>query len=650
MTYQRSFLASRLAGLVLVALPLLLMATAPSAAQECSDCHDVTVTSPMHAEFGCADCHTDVDLDTHPDSPVELSTPVVCGQCHEATAELGGSAHASLGCESCHGAGHQVQPPDSPQSPVAPFNQVQTCATCHSQKEVLEDFLGSVHARALLKAGLTEAAPSCSDCHGTHSIQPVGAKDSRVSHEQVPETCGKCHQGVLAEWKERSAHGAAWVAGNAEAPVCTTCHATHEIVRPTDDAMRLKVPENCGGCHEEELATYRDGFHGKATELGFLTAATCSDCHTPHANLPVADPRSSVHPQNVQATCGTCHGEVSAAFASFDPHADPSSREAGEQVYWTWLAMTSLLFGVFAFFTLHALLWLQRAVVGWRRGELAFGGHQDQQWVRRFRRSQIWTHATVIVTFLALAATGLPLKFHDSPWAAGLLALFGGLTGTRFIHRVAAVATFGYFLFHVGQLLYRRFRGGERGMLWGWSSLVPRGKDLGDLWQNLRWFLYLGKRPALDRWTYWEKFDYFGVFWGIAIIGFSGLVLWFPRLFAAILPGWFLNAAAVVHSDEALLATGFIFIFHFFHTHLRPESFPLDPVIFTGRMPLSRFKEERPLEYQRLVAQGRLEELLEEPPSEKELTLARVFGFTAVAIGLLLAVGILVGLFTGGGH
>ena len=110
------------------------------------------------------------------------------------------------------------------------------------------------------------------------------------------------------------------------------------------------------------------------------------------------------------------------------------------------------------------------------------------------------------------------------------------------------------------------------------------------------------------------------------------------------LPGWVINAAYVVHSDEALLATGFIFLFHFFHTHLRPESFPMDPVIFTGKMPLEKFKEERPLEYQRLVDQGKLESVLVDPPTREHLVEAYVFGFIAVAIGIALAVGIFVGL------
>jgi thiosulfate reductase cytochrome b subunit len=619
-----------------LAVVAVLAAAAGAGAQDlaCSDCHDdVAVTSPMHADLGCSDCHADVDLDTHPDAPVDLSAETVCATCHDAGDAVGASVHAVVGCGDCHGAAHEVLPPADARSPMSSTRQVATCGGCHDSPEVLDAFLGSIHARALLRAGLVEAAPSCSDCHGAHSVLPPGEEESRVNWRHVPETCGDCHQGILAEWLETSAHGTAWQAGDHEAPVCTTCHRSHEIVQPTTPGQRLAFPQDCGGCHQESLASYRDSFHGQASNLGFMTAATCADCHTPHANLPVSDPRSSVHPDNLQATCGACHGEVTAAFASFDPHSIPSSRERNPVVYWVWLFMTGLLIAVFGFFALHALLWLQR---------------DHGRWVRRFRPSQIWTHVAVVLTFLLLAATGLPLKFHHTGWAQALAQLFGGLEGTRLVHRLAAIGTFGYFVFHLGQLVRRGFVDGEPGLLWGWKSMIPRGKDLADLGRNLRWFLYLGKQPRFDRWTYWEKFDYFAVFWGVAIIGFSGLVLWFPQLFTALFPGWFLNVAHVVHSDEALLATGFIFIFHFFHTHLRPESFPLDPVIFTGRMPLARFRAERPLEYERLVAQGRLEAKLDDPPTARELRTARIFGFAAVTIGLLLAIGILIGMLTGG--
>jgi len=192
--------------------------------------------------------------------------------------------------------------------------------------------------------------------------------------------------------------------------------------------------------------------------------------------------------------------------------------------------------------------------------------------------------------------------------------------------------------------LYEMIFKHQRGYLWGPRSMVPQPVDVRDFIANVGYFLYLRPRPEFDRWTYWEKFDYLAVFWGVAIIGFTGLMLWFPGFFTHFLPGWALNAAYVAHSDEALLATGFIFLFHYFHTHLRPEVFPMDPTIFTGRLPLERFKEERPLQYQRLVAANRLDAMLAPAPTRAELARAYVFGFTAVAIGIGLAVGIFVGL------
>ena len=176
--------------------------------------------------------------------------------------------------------------------------------------------------------------------------------------------------------------------------------------------------------------------------------------------------------------------------------------------------------------------------------------------------------------------------------------------------------------------------------------MVPQGKDIKDVFANFRYFLYLGKRPEQDRWNYIEKFDYLAVFWGVMIIGLSGLFLWFPLWFASFLPGWVINAAYVIHSDEALLATGFIFFFHFFHTHLRPEIFPMDTVIFTGKVSLEHFKVERPLEYQRLVENNELENYLVDPPTAEERRSAYVWGTIFLTVGLSLAAGIVWALLT----
>ena len=630
------------AGLALFVL-FVLAASAARAAVDCTECHDEgPAPASVHADLGCTDCHSDIEAYPHPEK--RLSGDAICSQCHDVEPTLEKSVHGGvLGCQDCHGAGHDILPLDDLDSAMSPVKQPSTCGGCHETDDGLIDgYLESVHGRALLRSGLVTAAPSCSDCHGSHAIKPVDDPDSRVSHFHIPETCGHCHSAILAEWRG-SAHGKIWEEGGDQGPVCMTCHSSHRVEPPRERKARLKTPETCGHCHEARFQSYRDSFHGEVTDLGFVTAAICSDCHTPHDNLPASDPDSSINPAHLAATCGQCHGAVSAKFLSFDPHAEPASPHANPTLHGIWLAMTILLVSVFAFFGLHDLLWFQRSAVALARGELAAERSKAGPWVRRFSPGQRRIHLVVILTFLTLAATGLPLKFHYLEWAHALVAYPGGVAMSRLLHRTAALLTFGYFLVHILMVAKRGVVNREPGLLWGWKSLVPRPKDLTDMWRNLKYFLYAGPRPRFDRWTYWEKFDYFAVFWGVAVIGASGLMLWFPKVFSQVLPGWLLNAAFIIHSDEALLAVGFIFVFHFFHTHLRPESFPLDPAIFVGAIPLERFKEERPEEYRRLVERGELDSRLVPAPPPEQLRKIRLWGFLAVAIGLSLVAGILWG-------
>ena len=68
------------------------------------------------------------------------------------------------------------------------------------------------------------------------------------------------------------------------------------------------------------------------------------------------------------------------------------------------------------------------------------------------------------------------------------------------------------------------------------------------------------------------------------VFGLSGLVMWYPVFFTRFMSGWMINIELVAHFDEALLAAGFICTFHFFNTHFRLEKFPMDTVIFCGRI------------------------------------------------------------------
>jgi cytochrome b subunit of formate dehydrogenase len=624
---------------------LLLIISVQAQDIDCAECHDdVVLASPAHPDVVCLDCHTNVTAEHNDDNPelAALTDEESCVECHgRIQREVGRSAHdGEAGCNDCHGAAHEITAVADLHSAVSAVRQIQNCGGCHDTEEMpLDLYVASEHGRAVLLSGL-DMAPGCSDCHGGHRIYAVDNDRSPTSHENSPEMCGTCHALLLDDWQNMSAHGLAWQESE-EGPVCTDCHATHDIVDPTTAASRLKSADNCGGCHEEYLTTFRDSFHGQANDLGMSTGATCADCHTPHKNLPADNPLSSVNAANLAETCGQCHDNVTANFVSFDPHNDPTDPDDNFAVYIVWFFMTALLIGVFAFFGVHDLLWLQRSLVGVLRGEFDEEKQSNGQFVKRFNLLNIRMHVVIITTFLLLALTGLPLKFHAAPWAQQLMNLLGGVDFARVIHRLAAIGTFGYMSYHLGNLFIRRVFKKERGLLWGPNSMVPQPQDLKDFFANLRYFLYFGERPAGDRWTYFEKFDYLAVFWGVMIIGLSGLMLWFPGLFTTYLPGWILNAAHVIHSDEALLATGFIFVFHFFHTHLRPESFPMDIVVFTGKMSLERFKSERAREYQRLIDNEELDNYLVAAPTARERKRAYVWGSIFLTIGVALAIGII---------
>ena len=261
----------------------------------------------------------------------------------------------------------------------------------------------------------------------------------------------------------------------------------------------------------------------------------------------------------------------------------------------------------------------------------------------RFTRLQRSLHACMIVSFLSLATTGLTLKFSYTKWAAMVSRFLGGFQVAGFIHRTGAILMFGVFVTHLYNLVKLKEREYKswRSLLLGPDTMLPTRQDLRQFAATMKWFIGMGPRPRYGRWTYWEKFDYFAVFWGIAVIGSTGLTLWFPIFFTRFLPGWFINVATVIHSDEALLATGFIFTVHFFNTHLRPEKFPMDTTIFTGHMPLAELKRDKPLEYEALVASGQLESHLEEPQPEIVVHTIRIFAWIALSIGFSIVVWII---------
>jgi cytochrome b subunit of formate dehydrogenase len=258
------------------------------------------------------------------------------------------------------------------------------------------------------------------------------------------------------------------------------------------------------------------------------------------------------------------------------------------------------------------------------------------RFVRRFDAVDRTLHVLLMIAFLGLAATGLPLVFHDADWARTLVRLFGSFETAGFIHRTCATLLIAVFAVHLWRVGRRIVIDKDWGMLWGPRSMVPQPRDITDFVGHVKWFVGQGPRPAFDRFTYWEKFDYWAVFWGMGVIGASGLLLWFPVFFSQFLPGWLFNVALVIHGEEALLAVGFIFTMHFFNGHLRPEKFPMDRVIFTGVVPEEEMQQERPGEYARMQETGALDSIRTTAPSRWLRWLGTAIGTTAVVIGLTL--------------
>jgi cytochrome b subunit of formate dehydrogenase len=257
---------------------------------------------------------------------------------------------------------------------------------------------------------------------------------------------------------------------------------------------------------------------------------------------------------------------------------------------------------------------------------------------RRFNVFHRWMHFLVFVSFTVLVFTGMPLKYKDTEWARWSMDLFGGVTAAGVYHRIAAIVTVFYWTLEFAFMVIMVLR--SRGkLLRSPGSMMPNKKDLQDMIGMFAWFFGKGPKPQFDRYTYWEKFDYMSLMAGTVIIGMTGFMMWFPLWFTKVLPGIFLNIALIIHSNEALLAMGVIFIFvHFFSAHVKPESFPLDKVIFTGSVPIDHYKAERPLEYARRVSEGTLDEVLVEKRITWKTYAADVLWWTITAFAGFCAI------------
>ncbi len=250
-------------------------------------------------EYSCVVCHTEKRraflLGTHSERGIR------CHDCHggDPTAFERGPAHSGA---------DYIGTPDK-------FQTVELCASCHEDPDrmrqyglhvgQLAEFRTSRHGHLLLEQGDTNA-PTCSDCHNSHTILPPNDARSNVYPTNIVMTCARCHedQALMSRYglptdqvreHRASAHGEAlFERQNFAAPTCVDCHGSHAALPP----QVVQIADVCGQCHVLVRRAFYEGPHGKTALAGTLLG--CTSCHSNHGT-------ERVRPEQIGATCTVCH-------------------------------------------------------------------------------------------------------------------------------------------------------------------------------------------------------------------------------------------------------------------------------------------------------------------------------------------------------
>jgi formate dehydrogenase gamma subunit len=549
---------------------------------------------------------------------------------HAQAIRNGVKAATCLDCHTKNGDMTTILPASDPNSTINRTMIAETCGRCHGDKAAMQgsgisdrpflSYQESVHAKAIAR-GNTSAAV-CTDCHNSHDIQPASNSQSSIAKINIPATCGKCHRTEAAEFIQ-SVHGQAVTRGVSRAPVCTDCHGIHNIKMPFDQktatATTAVATDTCSKCHEGvtltqefgvasgRVSSYKDSYHGLASQMGSKMVANCASCHGVHNILPSSDPRSMISAQNLPQTCGQCHVGAGANFTNGKIHltsgliSDVTSHDMavlGTRV--VRLIYLPMIFLVIGGMVVHnALVWRKKVVA--RRREVRS--------IVRLSANQRAQHWLLLTSFIVLVLSGFALQYPDS-WLAWIL---GGESLRRIIHRVAAVVMVLVGTYHI---LYLGLS--KEGRLWV-RDMFPQWKDVKDLMGNFAYYLGIRKdKPKIARFGYAEKAEYWAVVWGTLIMGLTGLMIWFKLGVFGFLPRWWLDIALAVHFYEAVLATLAIIVWHFYAVIFDPDVYPLNFALIDGRVSEESYKEEHELAYEQIKEQA-VSADAQDPEPDKDL-------------------------------
>jgi len=605
--------------LIILSLAFVINAQEEIDSESCVECHSGTekevsiatvemIDKSVHEGTECLECHQEIEELPH----AEKLSIVNCAECHDEAAavykrhgvfEVGTNIDIP-DCADCHGA-HDIIAPSHKESSVHPLNLPTTCGKCHENpkitkehkflpKQPVQTYQSSVHGKAT-KGGIYNAA-TCNDCHSSngsaHQIFSPGNPKSTINHFIIPETCGKCHEGVEKDYWE-GIHGQLTARGQTDSPVCTNCHGEHRILSHDDQRSPVSsthlAEATCAPCHESasltekyglpagRLASFIDSYHGLKSKAGDITVANCASCHGAHRILPHEDKSSSIHLENLQETCGECHPGISKALATTRIHEEGGLHQRG------WPYFFSVLYIILIATTVAGMI-LYILLDFWRHTRNILREEQ----ISRMSRWAVFQHALLAISFIMLVVTGFALRFSDSWWVVLLFGREGGFPVRNLLHRISAV------IFILTILMHVLFLGTGKGRDFV-RDIFPTFNDLKNLLQMLKYNLGFAEiRPNFGRFSYIEKFEYWALVWGSLIMFVTGTMLWFDNFFVQFLPKGVLDVMLVIHYYEAWLATLSILIWHLYSTVFNPGVYPMNPSWITGKMPKEQFEHEHP--------------------------------------------------------
>jgi cytochrome b subunit of formate dehydrogenase len=548
----------------------------PGGADACVDCHNGkdapavdtnAFGASVHADkAACTDCHTGYAMGPHEGEQKRLSPADQAVVDRLAKARWPSPAVK---------AGHGKEASKGEEVKVTAPRAYLACAGCHEMEhpDAMAALQKSVHTKWLREPPTKAAGPTCASCHGPiHALKKLAPYEPKATARQK----------VPADRREIAKR-------------CEVCHGNEEFAK-------------AAGVNPEAALTYHDSIHGRLARVGNEYAPVCTSCHAAakdkggtHAIVAKTDPASAVAAGTKKAACARCHEGASDNFAGLIAHKE--IQETGGHVvphfihvFFSYLTTFTLLF--FAFHVLVDFIYELR-----QRFAAKAHGHPNAvdhaRSVIRFDIHQRIQHWLMLSGVIILGITGWPLRGAGDPQAAvyssSLMKVFGGAQGAAIWHRVGAVLIILSAIYH---LFYLTFLASKRRLP---ISMLPLPKDAIDMKDNLLFMLGVTKvRPKFDRYSYLEKFDYMGIFWGVIFMVGTGFIFWFPVWFASWAPSWLITAAQIIHGEEATLAILFLFVVHFYNVHLKPSIFPMNWVWLTGRITVADLKHEHPLEYERM--------------------------------------------------